>query len=633
MQELRRSAGFWTIVALTLTSLIGSGTFFGISLAANQAGIFSLVSWLILGLISIYVAACFGELIAMFPKAGGVYEFSKEAYGITTSYIMGWVAWMVSNVTAAILIVSSIDYILPAQLKQHLIPISVAVILFFNAITYFGIEASGVVLGIFAFIGVGAIILFTVLGFLQFDPQRIIPSTSPGLLAIFAALFFILESLMGWESAGYLAEETKNPERVIPKALMIATFLSTLMAVGLAAAILGAAPLDTIVHSPRIVEIVATNYLGNSYSFIIQISIFLALIGSALGGIVAAPRLLMALARDKLFFESFAKLHPRFNTPHLAVILQTIFTILVVIFTAGIYKSMLSILVIMALIMYVLVIIIIPLLRHKQPNRDRPFKVWFGKTGPWLISLLYLGTVISWTIREPEALSLLKVTASLLGIGIPIFLFLSFHYNPDFIRKFTDAAAPLNYLLENIFFPKRLRETIVSFENLEGKTILEYGAGVGTLTLHLAHKVGPTGRIIATDHSEASLNILRRRLNKHGFHNIHTMHDPHHTTRVHPGVPKVDFIFSVGMLSYMQNPLKILKEMHSIIPDLGRVCFVEYVNLFGIFPDPQWLSNEERLKELFKEAGFSIRIIRKNGWFWNYLIIYAMKTGHNVPFI
>ena len=94
MAELKRSAGFWTIVALTITAMVGTGMFFGTAIGAGYAGNAVILAWIILVAISVYVAACFGELIVLFPKAGGVYEFSKHAYGRFMSFIIGWITWM-----------------------------------------------------------------------------------------------------------------------------------------------------------------------------------------------------------------------------------------------------------------------------------------------------------------------------------------------------------------------------------------------------------------------------------------------------------------------------------------------------------------------------------------------------------
>src|SRR3989339_358821 len=115
MVELKRNLGFWTIFAITVTSLIGTGIFFGVSLASEVAGNASILAWTILGIITIYVAACFGELSSMYPSAGGLFDFTKHAYGKgLASFLIGWTSWVVINMMNSLLIVAALDYIMPA---------------------------------------------------------------------------------------------------------------------------------------------------------------------------------------------------------------------------------------------------------------------------------------------------------------------------------------------------------------------------------------------------------------------------------------------------------------------------------------------------------------------------------------
>ncbi|HHE36291.1 MAG TPA: hypothetical protein ENL16_00565 [Candidatus Woesearchaeota archaeon] len=86
-------------------------------------------------------------------------------------------------------------------------------------------------------------------------------------------------------------------------------------------------------------------------------------------------------------------------------------------------------------------------------------------------------------------------------------------------------------------------------------------------------------------------------------------------------------------MSYMQDFKKILREMNRILPDGGRICFVEYVNFFRILPDAEWVADTAKLKRIFREAGFSVRIEKKHGLFWNYLFVYGIKSDKDVPVV
>ena len=146
-RNLRKQSAFKVILLITINSIMGTGIWFLTSAGAKHAGPASLVSWGVLSLISVYIAMCFGELVSMFPKAGGVYEFSKHAYNRFTSFLMGWLAWLVGNLTTALLIVAAMDYLIPDPSRFVLkMVISAILIIILNVIAIYGIEASGLLL-------------------------------------------------------------------------------------------------------------------------------------------------------------------------------------------------------------------------------------------------------------------------------------------------------------------------------------------------------------------------------------------------------------------------------------------------------------------------------------------------------
>ncbi|MBI2652417.1 amino acid permease, partial [Candidatus Woesearchaeota archaeon] len=113
MAELKRTLGFWTILSLSIASIMGTGLFFGAGIGSSYSGNASILAWIILSIVAIYISMYFAELVSMYPKAGGIYEFSKHAYNRFFSFLMGWIAWLVGNLTTALLVVAAIDYIIP----------------------------------------------------------------------------------------------------------------------------------------------------------------------------------------------------------------------------------------------------------------------------------------------------------------------------------------------------------------------------------------------------------------------------------------------------------------------------------------------------------------------------------------
>ncbi len=649
MAELKRTLGLGTLTALSITAMIGTGLFFGSSLAAKYAGPASILAWVFLALLSVYMAACFGELVSMYPAAGGVYEFAKRAYGRFPSFLIGWITWVVGNITVALLIVAALNYLIPDDfsvpgqplLSSGLIKIGLAVLLIIvlNAIAYRGIEASSVLLNIFAVIGILSIVALVIPGLFHVDMDNFghfwkNPNPIESTVLLFVALFFILESYFGWEAATFLSEETKNPSAVIPKALLLATVGVAVLGTLFAFITIGVLGEKTLVSAELPVNVLGSQLYPASFGPALHIAIFLALLGSAAGGIVSTPRLLAALARDKLFIDSLAEIHPKHNTPGNAIIFQTVISVIVVLIAYAEYKGILSFLVPLALVMYISVLLAVPILRRREPAIARPFRAPLGTVLPFFVSLIYVLVIVLWFLNTFSPLTYLQLVAAFMLAAVPIYLVLMFYYDPDFIVSFHNQFARYSLRFEGLLLPDRVKKLVFEhLKDLSRATVLEYGCGVGTLTTQLAYRVGPEGRVFATDLSTKSIRIAQSRIKQLGFDNVVFIHDIHQVSRVHHEVPKVDAIVSVGMLGFLQDIKRILDHMNHILPDGARLIFVEYTDLFKIVPKVSWLNHPERLVEIFRQSGFAVKVEKIKGPFWNFLIVYGIKSKEDVPFV
>ncbi len=634
MAELKRALGFGTILALSIASIMGTGMFFGAAIGASYSGNASILSWVILSFIAIYISMFFSELVAMFPKAGGVYEFSKQTYSRFTSFMVGWLAWVFGNLTTALLIVAAIDYLIPDPSQIVLkIALSITLIVLLNAIAFFGIEVSGLVVAVLATLSISLILSVIFPGIFIMDIGNLSPLFSYGTIPILITIFYIAESFYGWESATYLSEETKNPEKTIPKALICGTVIVGILAILLSLVSLGLVPFQILTATPAPLSIVFER-IYSSFGSLLNYGVFIALIGSAAGGIITMPRLILAMARDKLFIAQLSDIHPIFKTPHKAIIFQTIISLIVFGMAFGRYRTLLSLLLPLGLIMYMFIIMIVPILRHRRPNAHRGFKVPFGKIGAYLLVGFLFSLMALWIIAEPNAWYILKLGLSFVAIGIPIYLLLEIYYNPDFIVGINDALAYLTLLTERFILPKSIRhEILVLLGDIRSKTILEFGCSVGTLTLHLAENVKPGGKVYATDLSEKDLIITKNRMIKKGHTHVVVIHDEHQINRVHPDVPHVDAIVSIGMMGYLQDVKKVLREMWELMPYGGKIVFLDYADFFKVIPNVAWLSKDQVIERIFRDAGFSVFVRRQKGVFWNYVYVYGVKFRGDIPYV
>ncbi|MGM5483825.1 MAG: amino acid permease [Nanobdellota archaeon] len=635
MDELKGTLSFPVILLITINSIMGTGIFFLPAIGASVSGPMSIISWVLLSLISIYISMCFGELASMFPKSGGIYEYCKQAYGFFPSFLVGWTALVVGNITIAMLVVGAVRYLNPALPSIAKIGISLFFILMFNYMAFSGMKTSSFMLVTFSFITLSSIFGLIIPGLLNFSTSNLTPFFTHPFSKVFVAIFFISETFFGWETATFLSEETKNPRKVIPKALIYGTIIIAVISILFVITSLATISWTQLGNMEAPLSNLAKIHYGIFGEKLFVMLVYLSIIGSVAGWIVSAPRLILALAKDKFFLSQCAKIHPKNKTPHMAILFQTILTSLLIVIGAGSYETLLEILLPLVLIIYSFTLISVTLLRIKKPYLKRGFKVPFGKIGPIIVVLILIILILYWISSTHGAFHTFRLALSFALTGIPIYLLLTFYYNPDAIRKITDKFAKVSYWTENINLPKKVRKEILNLlGDIKGKRILEHGCGVGTLTLELSEAVGNKGKIFATNISKGELEVLNTRVDKKGALNITTIHDEHHTSRIHPYVPKIDVFVSVGTLGYTQDINNIARQIYKRMPVGGKICVLEYIDLYKVLPNGGWLSDLEAIEDIFRDNGFLVRVVKRKGLLWNYLYVYGVKSKKSlIPYI
>ncbi|MBR9700322.1 amino acid permease [Candidatus Woesearchaeota archaeon] len=635
MAELNRTLSFPMILIITINSIMGTGIFFLPAIGAQAAGPASILSWLIMSVLAMIIGLIFAELVGMYPKSGGIYEYTKQAFGPFTSFLFGWTTLIAANITIAMLIVGAIRYAIPGLPYLDKIIGAIMIVALFNLLAFKGMRTSAVMLVGFGIVTVGTLLALIIPGIISFDPANLMPFFTTEKSMVFLTVFLIAETFFGWETATFLAEETKDPTKTMPRALWIGTLAIVIISMVFVVVALANIPAAVFGLSLTPLLDLGILHFGASFSPVIGILVTLSILGSVAGWIVAAPRLIMSLAKDKMFISQFDDIHPRYNTPYKAIAFQFVITCILIVAGAGHYETLLELLVPMVLVMYTGVLLSFLIMRFTKKDVARPFRV---RGGVFLGSIAILGILallVTWLMMVEHAWPILRLGLSFIAFGFPVYLLLTYFYNPDVLMSTMNRFTFLNVLLENLIIPKSVRREIVELlPDAEGKQLMEFGSGVGSLTTHLADHVGPRGKVFALELSEHNVRVLKKRMKKRGHIHVETIHDPHMINRIHPGVKKVDMVVSFGNLSYIQDISKVLKEVYDILPSRGRIVFVEYIDMFWVFPNhPEWLSDKNEVRRIFDEAGFAVNVKVKRSLFWKYIYIYGIKEKSSVPFI
>ncbi len=640
MGEFKLGFGYWAVLSLAIGSISGTMLFFGAGIGARYSGNLMLLAWLMVSAVAIFIACCFGELVSSFPKAGGSYEYAKQAYGRFLSFIVGWTAWLFGNLAIVVMTVGATGFLFHGLTNFQQFLISVGIIVALNSVVYIGVEASAVMLIAFAIILIGAPLVIVIKGLPFIRPENFVPFFTNPLHTMLITAFFMAESYFGWESATYLAEETRNARKTIPKALIHGTLIIAIIGFLLLITLTGLLGWRQLSTETAPFMNAASRLFSPKVASAVGIGVFLALIGSAASGIVALPRLVLALARDRLMPGQFDSVHPIFKTPRNAILFQTVTLVMLLLLGFANYETLLSMFVPIGAFMYTAILITVPLLRAKYPNVERPFKVPFARIGVAISILFLLSAVVVWLLNVPGSLRLLELSISLVAIGLPLYLLVELYYDPKMITEVNDLLSYVILFTEKFTFTGSMKKEIFTFlGELKGKTVLEFGCGVGTLTVELVKKAGLKGKVYAAHFSKNNLKITSKRIDSLRWGTdtpvgaVTMLHDPGMFRRVPPEASYADAIVSAGMLSYIQDMKTVLKEMWAILPLGGKVCFTDYTDFFHLLPNVEWMTSAAKIEELFRSAGFSVRVVKLKSLLWNRIFIYGVKTKAHISYI
>ncbi len=347
MAQLRQSMGLGQATAMVAGVIIGASIFVQPSeiarLVPSVTGV--ILVWSIAGLLTFFGALACAELTSAFPRTGGVYVFLSETYSPAVGFLWGWAMfWSIhSGIIAAIAVVFAryVGYFVTLG-DTAIRFVAIALILVLSAINYFGVKHGGRIQALFTFGKVFAILLLLLLAILFGVPTRpamdvvadVDFSASSFGQAVGAGLF----AFGGWHMVTYSAEETRNPKQTIPHALLLGTLIVTACYIALNAAYFYALPLEKVISSTRVAADAAEAILGDRGGAILSGLVIFSTFGAVNGIILAGPRVYFAMARDGLLFNWIAAVHPRFQTPHRAILLQAFWASVLV--ATGTYRSL-----------------------------------------------------------------------------------------------------------------------------------------------------------------------------------------------------------------------------------------------------------------------------------------------------
>lgn len=322
---LVRSIGRWSLAALMINSIIGSGIFGLPSLITRQLGSAGPVAWVAAAAFSGIIMGCFAEVASRFTETGGPYLYARVAFGRFTGILMGWLTWLVRLASAAananLFVIYLAEFWLHAQAPLPRVIVLTALIGILAAINYAGVNAGTQLSNVFTVAKLLPLLLFIALGgiyvFARHQPLHIgLSNTGSG--SWLDAMVLMVFAYGGFEGALLPMGEAKDPRRDAPFALIAALATCAVVYTLVQVVVLGV--LANSSASDRPLAAAAHIFLGNVGTAFIAVGALLSIVGYLSSMILNTPRLTFALAEQGDFPQVFAAVHPRFRTPYVSIV-------------------------------------------------------------------------------------------------------------------------------------------------------------------------------------------------------------------------------------------------------------------------------------------------------------------------
>jgi len=449
--ELSRRLGLTSAIMVVIGSVIGSGIFLtpaNVAAAVQVPGVMIFV-WILTGLLTLAGALTNAEIASEITEAGGQYVFFRVLYSDLIAFLYGWTTFIVYQTgSIAAIAVAFAKYFgffvdlphFPPSLEAWQLPFignihpfadiglkltAISAIMLLALINYFGVQFGGFVQNVFTSLKVVAIGGIVFLGFTfgkgsvdHFFPLWGNPSSGSLLPAIGVAMIATLWSYDGWNSLTYLAGEVREPQKNIPRALVLGTIIIILIYAATNLAYLYVLPIDQIAKSNLVAADVMEKVFSGYGGAIISLCVMISTFGTVNATSMTTARVFFAMAKDKLFFSSFSKVHSKYKTPGRSLMIQGLWASLLTL--TGTYDQLFTYVIFAGWIFFALGALAVFIIRKKMPSANRTFRVPGYPYVPIAFVIVATWFVVNTFIEQ--------TTDSLVGLflllaGIPFYLY------------------------------------------------------------------------------------------------------------------------------------------------------------------------------------------------------------------
>jgi APA family basic amino acid/polyamine antiporter len=436
--QLHRGLGLADCVLLVVGSMVGSGIFLTNSQVASALPSPTLIilAWLLGGGLALTGALTYAELGASLPGAGGHYVYLREAYGRFVGFLDGWLSFVASFPGSIAFVALGLLTYLPASWSGDPLfatrvaclewavgsnqLIAIAIILGLSAVNAAGLRAGSTTQNVLTAAKIAALLAIAGLGLFSgrgdwghFSAT----GAASGLGAFGIALIGISFSYLGWDASTYMAAETREPQRTIPRSLALGTILVVALYVVFNIVLFYGLSAREVATAGNPTQDAISQFLGPASANFVGVIILISILGSLNATIMVGPRIYFSMARDGLFPSAFGSVHPGTKVPALAIMAQAVWACVIVL--CATLGRILAFTVLVIWVLSAATGAAVFVLRRRRPDLPRPYRVWGYPVIPAIFCLSSLTLALNHLRNTPSDLLWL---VGFLTAGVPVYL-------------------------------------------------------------------------------------------------------------------------------------------------------------------------------------------------------------------
>ena len=407
--ELRRSIGRNDLAALAINGVVGAGIFGLPAQAFALTGAWSLLAFVLCAGLATLIALCFAEVGSRFRQTGGPYLYARQGLGPTTGFITGWI-WFLARVAAYAanlhLMINYLAFVVPVLHNEIVHGAAVVVVtVALVALNIRGVRNSTLASNIFAVAKLTILFLFVAVGLFFLDPAQFHLAAPPPPDRMGSAILLLIYAFTGFELAAVPSGEIKDPQRDLPRALLLAMGVVAVLYLGIQVVCVGTLP--GLAQSSRPLADAARRFAGPPGALVIVAGAVFSILGNLNLQLLACSRIPFAMAEDGALPRFLAAVHPTCRTPHIALLTTAVIAV-----TLALSRSFLAAVTISSmgrLIAYAATAIALLRLRSRPGATPAPFRVPLAPATVWLT----LGLIL-WLLAQVKLPEMLQTTGALL---------------------------------------------------------------------------------------------------------------------------------------------------------------------------------------------------------------------------